>query len=164
MNCSHVIEGHSNSVLSIKVNDNNLYTAAAGEYNILNNLAFWQPILIYSFVKSSPDRTVRIWDLEKSSGPVCLLSHPGPVVAIEYDRASNLLFSACGAFIKVWDPRSSHAKAVKILTSSGNTLSGTANLGLTHPGETPITALCMGASGNLYTAGSDKVRIWDLRK
>lgn len=85
-------------------------------------------------------------------------------MAIEYDRASNLLFSACGAFIKVWDIRSGNAKAVKTLTSSGNTMSGTASLGLTPAGETPITALCMGVSGNLYTAGSDKVRIWDLRK
>lgn len=118
----------------------------------------------FVFVSPDADRTVRIWDMEKSSGPVCLLSHPGPVVAIEYDRSSNLLFSACGAFIKVWDTRSSNAKAVKTLTSSGNTMSGTASLGLTPAGETPITALCMGASGNLYTAGSDKVRIWDLRK
>jgi WD40 repeat protein len=31
------------------------------------------------------------------------------------------------------------------------------------PGESPITALTIGASGNLYTAASDKVRFWDLR-
>lgn len=121
-------------------------------------------LLCLSFCLPLVDRTVRVWDMENTSGPVCLLPHPGPVVAIEYDRASNLLFSACGAFIKVWDIRSGNAKAVKTLTSSGNTMSGTASLGLTPAGETPITALCMGVSGNLYTAGSDKVRIWDLRK
>lgn len=32
MNCTHVVEGHSNSVLAVRVNDNNLYTAAAGEF------------------------------------------------------------------------------------------------------------------------------------
>ncbi|XP_055302871.1 kinesin-like protein KIF21B isoform X4 [Sitodiplosis mosellana] len=141
LNCTHIVEGHSNSVLSVKVNDNHLYTAAA-------------------------DRTVRIWDLGKTNGPTGLLSHAGPVVAVEYDRKTNLLFSACGAFVRVWDLRSSHTKAVKTLCSSGNTLSetrNTANLGLFQTGETPVTALSLGASGNLYVAASDKVRIWDLR-
>lgn len=110
------------------------------------------------------DRTVRIWNLSKTNGPIGLLSHAGPVVAIEHDRKTNLLFSACGAFVRVWDLRASHTKAVKTLCSSGNTLSGNANLGLTQAGETPVTALSLGASGNLYVAASDKVRIWDLRK
>lgn len=30
LNCTHVVEGHNNSVLAVKVNDNSLYTAAAG--------------------------------------------------------------------------------------------------------------------------------------
>lgn len=116
------------------------------------------------FVSLILDRTVRIWDLSKANGPTGLLSHAGPVVAVEYDRKTNLLFSACGAFVRVWDLRSSHTKAVKTLCSSGNTLSGNANLGLSQTGETPVTALSIGASGNLYVAASDKVRIWDLRK
>lgn len=110
------------------------------------------------------DRTVRIWDLSKTNGPIGLLSHAGPVVAVEYDRKTNLLFSACGAFVRVWDLRASQTKAVKTLCSSGNTLSGNANLGLLQAGESPVTALSLGASGNLYIAASDKVRIWDLRK
>lgn len=57
----------------------------------------------------------------------------------------------------------SNVKPVKTLCSSGNTLSGIANVGLSQAGETPITALSVGPSGNLYTAASDKVRIWDLR-
>lgn len=43
-------------------------------------------------------------------------------------------------------------------------ISGTSTVGLLQPGENAITALCVGASGNLYTAASDKVRIWDLRQ
>lgn len=107
---------------------------------------------------------MRIWDLSKASGPIGLLSHAGPVVAVEYDRKSNLLFSACGAFIRVWDLRSNNAKPIKTFTSSGNTLPGTTNTGLTQVGESPITAMSIGASGNLYSAASDKVRIWDLRR
>lgn len=113
---------------------------------------------------SHTDRSVRIWNLNKANGPIGLLPHAGPVVAIEHDRKTNLLFSACGAFVRVWDLRASHTKAVKTLCSSGNTLSGNANLGLTQAGESPVTALSLGASGNLYVAASDKVRIWDLRK
>lgn len=107
---------------------------------------------------------MRIWDLSKTNGPIGLLSHAGPVVAIEHDAKSSLLFSACGAFVRVWDIRSSHTKPVKTLCSSGNTLSGNANLGLSQAGETPVTAISLGASGNLYIAASDKVRIWDLRR
>lgn len=140
LNCTHIVEGHSNSVLAVKVFDHNLYTAAA-------------------------DRTVRVWDLNKMSGPVALLSHAGPVLAIEHDPKSNTLFSACGAYVRVWDLRASHTKAIKTLCSSGTTLSGNANLGLTQVGESPVTAVSLGqASGNLYIAASDKVRIWDLRK
>lgn len=104
-----------------------------------------------------------MWDLAKGSGPIGLLSHAGPVVAIEHDAKGQLLFSACGAYVRVWDLRSSHTKSVKTLCSSGNTLSGNANLALSSNGESSVTALSLGASGNLYVAASDKVRIWDLR-
>lgn len=44
-------------------------------------------------------------------------------------------------------------------------MSGTANISALQPGESPITAMIIGATGNLYTAASsDRVRIWDLRK
>lgn len=102
--------------------------------------------------------------MNKANGPIGLLLHAGPAVAIEHDPKSNLLFSACGAFVRVWDLRTSNTKAVKTLCSSGNTLSGNANIGLTQSGESPVTALSLGASGNLYVAASDKVRIWDLRR
>lgn len=110
------------------------------------------------------DRTVRIWDLNNSNGPIGLLSHAGPVVAVEHDVKTNLLFSACGPFVRVWDLRASQSKAVKTLCSSGNTLSGNVSIGVTQSGESPVTALSLGASGNLYIAASDKVRIWDLQK
>lgn len=110
------------------------------------------------------DRTVRIWDLGKDSGPLALISHPGPVVSIVHDRKTNLLFSACGAFVRVWDSRDGYARPVKTLSSSGTICAGATNPGLIQNGENPITALCVGGtSGNLYTAASDKVRIWDLR-
>lgn len=156
-----MVEGHSNSVLAVKVHDNNLYTAAAGELNI--KFKHFQTLMNDQNCFAL-DRTVRIWDLETTSGPTGLLSHAGPVVAVEYDPKTNLLFSACGAFVRVWDLRSSNSKAIKTLCSSGNAISGTANIGLTQSGESPVTAMSMGASGHLYIAASDKVRIWDLEK
>uniref|UniRef100_A0A182MUL0 Kinesin motor domain-containing protein n=1 Tax=Anopheles culicifacies TaxID=139723 RepID=A0A182MUL0_9DIPT len=137
--CTHVVEGHSNSVLSIKVSNQMLFTAAA-------------------------DRTVKVWDLRANSTPHCLTGHLGPVAAVEYDRVNQLLFSASGAFVKVWDLRSSNIRPIITLCSSGTTLPANATLSDLVPGECSITALTMGASGKLYTAASDKVRFWDLRQ
>ncbi|XP_058451536.1 kinesin-like protein KIF21A isoform X4 [Malaya genurostris] len=136
--CTHVVEGHSNSVLSIKVSNQTLFTAAA-------------------------DRTVKVWDLRSGSTPHCLTGHLGPVASVECDRTNNLLFSASGAFIKVWDLRESNIRPLITLCSSGSILPANASLSDLIPGECSITALKLGASGKLYTAASDKVRIWDLR-
>lgn len=66
--------------------------------------------------------------------------------------------------IRTWDLRESNIRPIKTLCSSGVALSGAASLTSIPTGESPITALKMGASGSLYTAASDaKVRIWDLR-
>ncbi|XP_063707717.1 kinesin-like protein KIF21A, partial [Culicoides brevitarsis] len=110
-------------------------------------------------------RTVKLWDLRKGIVYGCLSLHPGPVVAVEYSTEHSLLFSASGSFIRAWDLRESTTKPVKTLCSSGNTMSGTANISALQPGESPITAMIIGSTGNLYTAASsDRVRIWDLRK
>lgn len=37
LNCTHVVEGHSNSVLAVRVHDNHLYTAAAGNFHYFCN-------------------------------------------------------------------------------------------------------------------------------
>lgn len=110
---------------------------------------------------AAADRTVKIWDLVTGSISHCLSAHPGPVIAVEYDQKRNLLYSASGAFIRVWDLRTSNSNAIKTLCSSGSILNGTAPLSLLQ--SSPITALCSGPSGSLYTAASDKVRIWDMR-
>lgn len=94
---------------------------------------------------------------------ISLSAHPGPVVGVEYDKSSKILFTASGAFIRAWDLRESNIRPIKTLCSSGVALSGAANLSSIPTGESPITALKMGASGNLYTAASDKVRFWDMR-
>ncbi|XP_065081255.1 kinesin-like protein KIF21B isoform X2 [Ochlerotatus camptorhynchus] len=136
--CTHIVEGHSNSVLSIKVSNQTLFTAAA-------------------------DRTVKVWDLRSGQTPHCLTGHLGPVAAVECDPTNNLLFSASGAFVKVWDLRDSNIRPIITLCSSGSVLPANASLSDLIPGECSITALKLGASGKLYTAASDKVRIWDLR-
>lgn len=138
LHCTHIVDGHSNSVLDLKVHETTLFSAAA-------------------------DRTVKIWDLVTGSISHCLAAHPGPVIAVEYDQKRNLLYSASGAFIRVWDLRTSNSRAIKTLCSSGTTMNGSAPLSLLQSGESPITALCSGPSGSLYTAASDKVRIWDMR-
>lgn len=115
--------------------------------------------ILYS---AAADRTVKIWDLNRNVAVQCLIPHSGPVIGIEHDPKLNMLYSASGSFVRIWDLRTS--KPIKTLCSSGMTMSGNAVLNPTIPGESPITALSLGASGNLYTAAtSDKVRFWDLR-
>lgn len=139
--CTHIVEGHSSQVLSLKVLfDQTLLTASA-------------------------DRTVKLWDLRKGVVYGCLTMHPGPVVSVEYSKEKSLLFSASAAFIRVWDLRESTTKPIKTLCSSGTTLSGSASISALQTGESPITCMKIGSTGNLYTAASsDRVRIWDLRK
>lgn len=135
------MEGHQSQVLSLKV------------------------LFDLTLLTASVDRTVKLWDLRKGIVYGCLSLHPGPVVSVEYSIEKSLLFSASGAFVRVWDLRESTTKPIKTLCSSGNTMAGTAPLSALQPGESPITAMTIGKSGNLYTAASsDRVRIWDLRK
>lgn len=99
-----------------------------------------------------------------------LSGHPNNVVAVKYSVRNNLLFSVSAAYAKVWDLRSG-STCVKTLFSSGQTQSG--SLSLSTPsrtlqlpvGETPINDLVLSLNEQeIYTASSDKVRMWDLRK
>lgn len=78
------------------------------------------------------NRTYRIWTIRMT--PSCW-TYAGPVVAVECDSITDLLFSACGPFVRAWDLRSSHSKAIKTLRSSGNMLPGSVNIGVAHSGE-----------------------------
>ncbi|EZA53931.1 hypothetical protein DMN91_012103 [Ooceraea biroi] len=145
LQCSHVAEGHSKAVLTICVT----------------------PDLLFS---GSKDRTVKIWDLETGIESLTLGGHPNNVVAVKYSAVHRLLFSVSAAYVKVWDLRASNA-CIKTLFSSGQTQTGP--IALSTPsrilqvpvGETTINDLALSLDEQeLYTASSDKVRIWDLRK
>lgn len=89
---------------------------------------------------------------------------------MKYSPVHNLLFSVSSAYVKVWDLRTGNS-CVKTLFSSGQAQSGP--LALSTPsrvlqvpvGETTINDLVLSIDEQeLYTASSDKVRVWDLRK
>lgn len=145
LQCSHVAEGHSKAVLTICATDNLLFSG-------------------------SKDRTVKVWDLTTGLENMTLGGHPNNVVAVKYSAIHNLLFSVSAAYVKVWDLRSGNT-CIKTLYSSGQTQSGPIPLStpsriLQVPvGENTINDLALGLKDQeLYTASSDKVRIWDLRK
>lgn len=62
------------------------------------------------------------------ASPHCLSAHPGPVVGVDYDKTSRILYSASGAIIRAWDLRESNIKPIKTLCSSGLALSGNASI------------------------------------
>ncbi|EFN70720.1 Kinesin-like protein KIF21B [Camponotus floridanus] len=144
LQCSHVAEGHSKAVLTICVTSDLLFSG-------------------------SKDRTVKVWDLETGIESQTLSGHPNNVVAVKYSAIHRLLFSVSAAYVKVWDLRA--GSCVKTLFSSGQTQTGP--IALSTPsrilqvpvGETTINDLALSLDEQeLYTAASDKVRIWDLRK
>ncbi|XP_072757239.1 kinesin-like protein KIF21A isoform X4 [Anoplolepis gracilipes] len=144
LQCSHVAEGHSKAVLTICVTSDLLFSG-------------------------SKDRTVKVWDLETGIESQTLSGHPNNVVAVKYSAIHRLLFSVSAAYVKVWDLRA--GSCVKTLFSSGQTQTGP--IALSTPsrilqvpvGETTINDLALSLDEQeLYTASSDKVRIWDLRK
>ncbi|XP_046473383.1 kinesin-like protein KIF21A isoform X2 [Neodiprion pinetum] len=145
LQCSHIAEGHSKAVLTICATNDRLFSG-------------------------SKDRTVKVWDLETGLESLTLSGHPNNVVAVKYSVEHRLLFSISAAYVKVWDLRAGNS-CVKTLFSSGQAQSGP--LALSTPsrtlqlpvGETTINDVALSLDEKeLYTATSDKVRIWDLRK
>ncbi|XP_018357315.1 PREDICTED: kinesin-like protein KIF21A isoform X1 [Trachymyrmex septentrionalis] len=145
LQCSHVAEGHSKAVLTICVTSDLLFSG-------------------------SKDRTVKVWDLETGIESSSFSGHPNNVVAVKYSAVHQLLFSVSAAYVKIWDLRSGN-NCIKTLFSSGQTQAGP--IALSTPsrmlqvpvGETTINDLALSLNEQeLYTAASDKVRIWDLRK
>lgn len=116
------------------------------------------------------DRTVKVWDLGTGLENLTLSGHPNNVVAVKFSLAHRLLFSVSAAYVKVWDTRAGN-NCVKTLFSSGQVQGGPITLAtpsrtLQMPvGETTINDLALSLDETeLYTASSDKVRVWDLRK
>ncbi|XP_031825671.1 kinesin-like protein 31E isoform X2 [Nomia melanderi] len=140
LQCSHVAEGHSKAVLTICATTDLLFSG-------------------------SKDRTVKVWDLRTGIENLTLTGHPNNVVAVKYSPVRNLLFSVSSAYVKVWDLRMGNS-CVKTLFSSGQAQSGQIALSTQVPmGETAINDLVLSLDEQeLYTAASDKVRMWDLRK
>ncbi|XP_043793336.1 kinesin-like protein KIF21A isoform X1 [Apis laboriosa] len=145
LQCSHVAEGHGKAVLTICATSDLLFSG-------------------------SKDRTVKVWDLGTGIENLTLSGHPNNVVAVKYSPIHNLLFSVSSAYVKVWDLRTGN-NCVKTLFSSGQVQSGP--IALSTPsrmlqvpvGETTINDLVLSIDEQeLYTASSDKVRVWDLRK
>ncbi|XP_015188090.1 PREDICTED: kinesin-like protein KIF21B isoform X4 [Polistes dominula] len=145
LQCSHIAEGHSKAVLTIYATTDLLFSG-------------------------SKDRTVKVWDLRTGIENLTLSGHPNNVVAVKYSASHHLLFSVSAAYVKVWDLRAGNT-CIKTLFSSGQAQSGpialsTPSRTLQIPvGETTINDLVLSLNEReLYTASSDKVRVWDLRK
>ncbi|XP_058799695.1 kinesin-like protein KIF21A isoform X2 [Phymastichus coffea] len=145
LQCTHVAEGHSKAVLSICATNDLLFSG-------------------------SKDRTVKVWDLGTGIESMSLGGHPNNVVVVKYSAVNRLVFSVSLAYVKIWDLRSGNS-CIKTLFSSGQAQSGSLNISNTTRtvqlpvGETTINDVALGLDDReLYTASSDKVRIWDLRK
>ncbi|XP_054278037.1 kinesin-like protein KIF21A [Macrosteles quadrilineatus] len=136
--CTHVAEGHSRAVLAVAATDDLLFTA-------------------------SRDRTVKVWDLTEGKESQTLGGHPNNVVTVKYDQETRLLYSVSTAYVRVWDLRT--AKCIRTLCSSGSSTNGIISGQQIPSGEAQMNDIALNHNGRiLYTAASDRVRVWDVRK
>ncbi|CAH8855280.1 unnamed protein product [Trichobilharzia szidati] len=87
--CTHVAKGHSNAVLDV---------------DVLNSI----------MITGSKDRTAKIWDLNTMEEVDTFHDHPNNVTKVRMCQRSNLIFTVCSYFIKVWDRRDSR-KCIRTL-------------------------------------------------
>ncbi|KAK4470605.1 hypothetical protein MN116_006143, partial [Schistosoma mekongi] len=147
--CTHIAKGHSNAVLDID-------------------------ILHGSMITGSKDRTAKIWDLNTLEEVDTLHDHPNNVTKVRMCPASNLIFTVCSYFIKVWDRRDSR-KCIRTLLSSGLSQEGSLETkvmrrqNICPPGETNIMDITLGGfnpslSHLMFSATANSVKLWDLRR
>lgn len=149
MECTHVARGHSNGVLDV---------------DILGDL----------MVTGSKDRTAKVWDLKTMEEVDTLKDHPNNVSKVRICPVTDLIFTVCSYFIKVWDRRDSR-KCIRTLLSSGLSQDGELEMKITRrqnicpPGETSIMDIALGGphsslTHSMFLATANSVKLWDLRR
>ncbi|VDQ05995.1 unnamed protein product [Trichobilharzia regenti] len=99
--------------------------------------------------------------------------HPNNVTKVRMCQRSNLIFTVCSYFIKVWDRRDSR-KCIRTLLSSGLSQEGSFETkamrrqNICPPGETNIMDITLGGPSTslshlMFSATANSVKLWDLR-
>jgi coronin-1B/1C/6 len=100
---------------------------------------------------SSPDATVRIWDIEKAEEKICLSGHADMVLSVGWNYDGSLIATTCkDKKLRVFDPRTN--KEVHTAES--------------HSGMKGSRLVWLGASNRICTVGFSKsqerqIHIWD---
>ncbi|CAH8557297.1 unnamed protein product [Schistosoma intercalatum] len=147
--CTHIAKGHSNAVLDIDV-------------------------IHEVMITGSKDRTAKIWDLATMEEVDTLHDHPNNVTKVRMCPSSNLIFTVCSYFIKVWDRRDVR-RCIRTLLSSGLSQEGSLETkvmrrqNICPPGETNIMDITLGGSNPslnhlMFSATANSVKLWDLRR
>ncbi|XP_018646909.1 hypothetical protein Smp_027750 [Schistosoma mansoni] len=147
--CTHIAKGHSNAVLDIDV-------------------------IHEVMITGSKDRTAKIWDLTTMEELDTLHDHPNNVTKVKMCPSSNLIFTVCSYFIKVWDRRDVR-RCIRTLLSSGLSQEGSLETkvmrrqNICPPGETNIMDITLGGSNPslshlMFSATANSVKLWDLRR
>lgn len=112
--------GHSKAVLDIFASDNLLFSASKGIQGIkgvgyryrkarspgFHSAWFWMKILFVHFLNVFfVDKTAKIWDLTSGEEVRSLGGHPNNVTRVRFCPSTNLVFTSCAYFMKIWDMR-----------------------------------------------------------
>lgn len=157
--------GHDTGVLGVAVSPDGDLLASGGADGIVNLRAMPSgaqiraltahggPVRSVAFssdgrwlASGSSDRTVRLWALPAGDEAPAVLRHADPVTSLAFDQQRNLLATAAGPTIQVWDP----AARTVIRTLAGH-------------GELAYDVAFSPAGQLLASGGADnKARLWDL--
>lgn len=112
-----------------------------------------------------------MWDLHRGEEILSLDGHPNNVTVVRYCERTMQIFTGSSSYIKVWDLRGGNSKCIKTLHSSGLTSNGpltsnTPSRILKIPqGEHQVNDCIVDYYGTcMFSAASNTVRVWDLRK
>ena len=145
--CNYIAEGHRKAVLSVKANENLMFSGAK-------------------------DRCVKVWNLVTGQEILSLGGHPNNVNVVQHCPNTGLVYSVSLCYIKVWDIRS-HAKCVRVLTSTGSpnipaSIGNARSMQRTNEmpeNEVQISDLKLTPDSKYLLCGTGtNVAVWDLNK
>eukprot|EP00163_Fabomonas_tropica_P033721 TRINITY_DN89_c2_g1_i7.p1 TRINITY_DN89_c2_g1~~TRINITY_DN89_c2_g1_i7.p1 ORF type:complete len:404 (-),score=148.50 TRINITY_DN89_c2_g1_i7:189-1400(-) len=114
----------------------------------------YSPVASNTFMSSSQDNTVKIWDVTSAQDKLTISGHPQKINSIQWSYNGAQVYTACAdKLFRIWDPRKGGDAA---MTGGG------------HESVKPSKVQGLGSTGRLFSTGYGKrgerqFAVWDER-